>query len=61
MLEAGDEADLGNCVSTEKGESEWIVSASELYVFTVTPTSITPAPGSPYKRASPNGLFVVPK
>jgi hypothetical protein len=36
-------------------------STGKLYVFTVTPTSITPASGSPYTIASPNGLFVVPK
>jgi hypothetical protein len=39
----------------------YALSASKLYVFTVTPTSITQASGSPYKIASPNGLFVVPK
>ena len=39
----------------------YALSASKLYVFTVTPTSITPASGSPYTIASPNGLFVVPK
>jgi hypothetical protein len=36
-------------------------SAGKLYVFTVTPTSITPVSGSPYSVANPNGLFVVPK
>jgi hypothetical protein len=39
----------------------YALSASKLYVFTVTPTSITPASGSPYTIASPNSLFVVPK
>jgi hypothetical protein len=36
-------------------------STGKLYVFTITPTSITQASGSPYTIASPNGLFVVPK
>jgi hypothetical protein len=35
-------------------------STHKLYVYTVTPTSITPAPGSPYTIASANGLVVVP-
>jgi hypothetical protein len=39
----------------------YALSASKLYVFTVTPTNITPAPGSPYTIATANGLFVVPK
>ncbi|MGB6691213.1 MAG: hypothetical protein WBE76_25550 [Terracidiphilus sp.] len=41
------------------------LQSQELYVFTVTPTSITEAPGSPYKADdgtySWNGLMVVPK
>ena len=61
MLEAGDEAGLGTVCLVQKRESTRIVSASRLYAFTVTPNSITPAPGSPYKIAIPNGLFVVPK
>lgn len=32
---------------------------NELYVFTITPTSIAPAPGSPYTITSPNALAVV--
>ena len=39
-------------------------STGELYVYTVTPTSISEAPGSPYKVANAyglNGLVVVPK
>jgi hypothetical protein len=32
-----------------------------LYVYTVTPTSITQAPGSPYAIIGPNALVVVPK
>jgi hypothetical protein len=39
----------------------YALSSGKLYVFTVTPTSITPASGSPYTVASANGLFVVPK
>ncbi len=34
----------------------------KLYVFTVTPTSIAAAPGSPYTTSGPaSGLFVVPR
>ena len=32
---------------------------NKLFVYTVTPTSIEEAPGSPYTIASPNGLVVV--
>jgi hypothetical protein len=39
----------------------YALSSSKLYVFTVTPTSISQVAGSPYAIASPNGLFVVPK
>ena len=35
-------------------------STHKLYVYTVTPTSITAAPGSPYTIASANALVVVP-
>jgi hypothetical protein len=30
----------------------------KLYVYTITPTSITPVSGSPYTIGSPTGLFV---
>jgi hypothetical protein len=33
-------------------------STGKLYVYTVTPTSITPVSGSPYTIGSPTGLFV---
>jgi len=39
-------------------------SAGELYVYTVTPTSIGEVPGSPYKIEDSyglNGLIVVPR
>jgi hypothetical protein len=36
-------------------------ASQELYVYTVTPTSITEAPGSPYKANNWDGLIVVPK
>jgi Bacterial Ig domain len=35
-------------------------STHKLYVYTLTPTSITAAPGSPYTIASANALVVVP-
>jgi 6-phosphogluconolactonase (cycloisomerase 2 family) len=34
---------------------------SKLYVFTVTPTSVSQAPGSPYPVFHPDGLIVQPK
>jgi hypothetical protein len=36
-------------------------SAGKLYVFTVTPTSYSQAPGSPYPITSPFGIIVLPK
>jgi hypothetical protein len=36
-------------------------ATGKLYVFTITPTSITSVSGSPYTIAGSNGLFVVPK
>jgi hypothetical protein len=36
-------------------------ASQELYVYSVTPTSITEAPGSPYKANNWDGLIVVPK
>jgi hypothetical protein len=39
----------------------YALSAGKLYVFTVTPTSITQVAGSPYAIANSHGLFVVPK
>jgi len=35
-------------------------STNKLYIYTITPTSISEAPGSPYTILSPNGLAVVP-
>ena len=36
-------------------------TGGKLYVYTITPTSIAVAPGSPYAISGPGGLFVVPK
>jgi hypothetical protein len=36
-------------------------SAGKLYVFTVTSTQVTQAPGSPHKITSPQSLIVLPK
>jgi hypothetical protein len=36
-------------------------ASQELYVYTVTSTSVTEAPGSPYKANNWDGLIVVPK
>jgi hypothetical protein len=38
-----------------------LTTNGKLYVYTVTPTSIVAAPGSPYTIGGPAGLFVVPK
>jgi hypothetical protein len=37
------------------------LSAGKLFVFTITPTSVSPAPGSPYSITSPQGIIVLPK
>jgi hypothetical protein len=37
------------------------LSAGKLYVFTVTPTSVSQAPGSPYLITNPQGVTVLPK
>jgi hypothetical protein len=37
------------------------LSAGKLYVFTVTPTSVSQAPGSPYQITNPQGVTVLPK
>jgi hypothetical protein len=39
----------------------YALSSTKLYIFTVTPTSISPVTGSPYSISNANGLFVVPK
>jgi hypothetical protein len=36
-------------------------SAGKLFVFTVTPTSVTQAPGSPYTITNPQNIIVLPK
>jgi 6-phosphogluconolactonase (cycloisomerase 2 family) len=36
-------------------------AGGKLYVYTITPTSIAAAPGSPYTISGPAGLFVVPR
>jgi outer membrane protein assembly factor BamB len=36
-------------------------AAGKLWVFTATPTSVKPAPGSPYSITSPQSLVVLPK
>ncbi|MBV9626169.1 MAG: hypothetical protein JOZ14_19555, partial [Acidobacteria bacterium] len=36
-------------------------SAGKLYVFTITSTSVTQAPGSPYGITSPSSMIVLPK
>jgi hypothetical protein len=39
----------------------YALGASKLYVFTVTPTSVSRAPGSPYTIAKPSALIVLPR
>ena len=36
-------------------------SASKLFVFTITPTSVIQAPGSPYTITNPQNITVLPK
>jgi hypothetical protein len=36
-------------------------SAGKLFVFTITPTSVSQAPGSPYTIANPMNIIVLPK
>jgi hypothetical protein len=36
-------------------------SAGELFVFTITPTSVSQAPGSPYAITHPQNIIVLPK
>lgn len=36
-------------------------SGNKLFVFTITPTSVTQAPGSPYTIANPQNIIVLPR
>jgi hypothetical protein len=36
-------------------------SSGKLFVYTVTPATVKPAPGSPYSIPTPQGLIVLPK
>jgi hypothetical protein len=36
-------------------------SAGKLFVFTITPTSVRQAPGSPYTITNPSNIIVLPK
>lgn len=36
-------------------------SANKLFVFTITPTSVSQAPGSPYTITNPQNITVLPK
>jgi hypothetical protein len=36
-------------------------SASQVFVFTITPTSVSQAPGSPYTITNPQSITVLPK
>ena len=51
-----------NWVRWDKAHHLYALSTNGmLYVYTITPTSIAAAPGSPYTVNGPAGLFVVPK
>jgi hypothetical protein len=51
-----------NWIHWDKANHLYALSTSgKLYVYTITPTSIAAAPGSPYTISGPAGLFVVPK
>jgi hypothetical protein len=50
-----------NWIRWDKANHLYALSTSgKLYVYTITPTSIAAAPGSPYTMSGPAGLFVVP-
>ena len=58
----------GLIIKGEVGQMFWdnanhlyAISADKLYVFTITPTSLRQAPGSPYAIESPSALIVLPK
>jgi len=62
-------AETGKLTSAPIDEIDWDSSShlyalsnstGKLYVYTVTSTSVTPAPGSPYSITKPNALVVVP-
>jgi hypothetical protein len=54
--------DQVNWIRWDKANHLYALSTSgKLYVYTITPTSIGAAPGSPYTISGPAGLFVVPK
>jgi hypothetical protein len=51
-----------NWIRWDKAHHLYALSTNgKLYVYTITPTSIAAAPGSPYTVSGPAGLFVVPK
>lgn len=51
-----------NWIHWDKANHLYALSTSgKLYVYTITPTSIAAAPGSPYTIGGPAGLFAVPK
>jgi hypothetical protein len=39
----------------------YAIGASKLFVFTITPTSFSQAPGSPYTISNPQGIIVQPR
>jgi hypothetical protein len=39
----------------------YAIGASKLFVFTVTPTTFSQAPGSPYTIGNPQGIIVQPR
>jgi hypothetical protein len=54
--------DQVNWIRWDKAHHLYALSTTgKLYVYTITPTSISSAPGSPYTISGPAGLFVVPK
>lgn len=55
--------DTINWIHWDKANHLYALSTNgKLYVYTITPTSIAAAPGSPYTTSGPaSGLFVVPK
>jgi hypothetical protein len=50
---------VGGATQWDKSNHLYILSGTSLYVYTVTPTSVVKAPGSPYPISGGQGLVVV--
>jgi hypothetical protein len=53
--------DVISSVSWDNTNHLYALGTNQLYVFTITPTSVSEAPGSPYVIHNPQGMAVQPK